>query len=189
MYVGGVGPELKYGGAPVTVGEFGAIAPIGAVQTASGYDIAWQVPGTNQFTFWTTDSNGNYISNITGLVSGSSIAVESLETTFVQDLNGDGMIGLPSSLIQQDGSTSLLQIADNYYMYVGGSGPELKYSGASVTVGEFGAIAPICAYTTLFRSDIAWQVPGTNQFTFWTTDSNGNYSSNITGLVSGTDAT
>jgi hypothetical protein len=185
MYVGGVGPELKYGGAPLTVGEFGAIAPIGAVQTASGYDVAWQVPGINEFTFWTTDSNGNYTSNITGLVSGSSVAVESLEITFGQDLNGDGMIGPPSSLIQRDGSTSLLQIANNYYMYVGGSGPELKYGGAPVTVGEFGAIAPIGAVQTANGYDIAWRIPGTNEFTFWATDSNGNYTSNITGLVSG----
>src|SRR6202035_5500221 len=96
MYVGGAAPELKYSGAPVTIGEFGAIAPIGAVQTASGYDVAWQIPGTNEFTFWTTDSNGNYTSNITGLVSGNSSAVESLETTFHQDFNGNGTIGVPA---------------------------------------------------------------------------------------------
>ena len=113
----GTGPELMYGGAPVTAGEFGSISPIGAVQTASGYDIAWKIPGTNQFTFWTTDSNGNYTSNLTGLVSGASFAVESLETTFGQDLNGDGTIGVTASLIQTDGSTNLLQIANNYYLY------------------------------------------------------------------------
>jgi serralysin len=184
-YVGGVGPELKYGGAAVTVGEFGNIAPIGAVQTASGYDIAWQVPGTDEFTFWTTDSNGNYLSNIAGLVSGNSIAVESLEINFGQDLNGDGMIGPPSSLIQRDGSTSLLEIAGNYYVYVGGSGPELKYGGAPLMVGEFGAIAPIGAVQTANGYDIAWKIPGTSELTFWAADSNGNYTSNITGLVSG----
>jgi serralysin len=190
-YVGGVGPELKCGGSAVTVGEFGSIAPIGAVQTASGYDIAWQIPGTNEFTFWTTDSNGNYTSNITGgLVSGNSFTVESLEATFGQDLNGDGTIGVTSSLIKTDVSTSLLQIADTYYVYVGGVGPELKYGGSPVTVGEFGIITPIGAVQTASGYDIAWQISGTNEFTFWTIDSNGNYTSNITnGLVSGTDPT
>ena len=37
--------------------------PIGAVQTASGYDVAWELPGANEYTVWSTDSNGNYIAN------------------------------------------------------------------------------------------------------------------------------
>ncbi len=94
----GTGPELKYGGAPVTVGEFGNVAPIGAVQTSTGYDIAWKTPGTDQFTFMTTDSNGNYTSNIVGWVPGASLAVESLETVFGQDFNGDGTIGMSAAL-------------------------------------------------------------------------------------------
>ena len=36
-----------------------------------------------------TDSSGHFIANITGLVAGNSVALESLETTFQQDLNGD----------------------------------------------------------------------------------------------------
>jgi hypothetical protein len=181
----GTGPELKYGGAPVTVGEFGSIAPVGAIQTASGYDIAWQIPGTNQFTFWTTDSNGNYTSNISGLVTGSSFTSESLETTFGQDFNHDGTIGVTASLIQASGSTNLLQIADTYYMYVNGVGPQLKYGGSPVTVGEFGNIAPIAAIQTGSGYEVVWKIPGTNEFTFWATDSNGNYTSNLSGLVSG----
>ena len=179
------GPELKYGGAPVSVGEFGSIAPIGAIQTASGYDVAWEIPGTNQFTFWTTDSNGNYQSNISGLVSGGSFTSESLESTFGQDFNHDGTIGVTASLVQSSGSTNLLQIADTYYMYVGGSGPTLKYGGSPVTVGEFGNIAPIAAIQTGSGYEVVWKIPGTNQFTFWATDSNGNYTSNLSGLVSG----
>ena len=37
---GGTGPELKYDGAPVVAGQFGAWAPIGVEQTASGYEVA-----------------------------------------------------------------------------------------------------------------------------------------------------
>ena len=87
------GPELQYGGAPVTAAS-GNWAPIGAVQTASGYDIAWQLGETNTYTVWTTDSNGNYIANAIGAVSGNSYALELFDTIFNQDLNGDGFIGL-----------------------------------------------------------------------------------------------
>jgi hypothetical protein len=47
----------------------------------------------NQYTVWNTDSSGNHVSNIIGVVSGNSSALESLETSFHQDLNGDGTIG------------------------------------------------------------------------------------------------
>jgi len=183
--VGSALREIMFGDAPVRVGEFGTYTPIGAVQTATGYDIAWQVSGTNEFTFWATDSNGNYTSNITGLLPGNSFAVESLETTFGQDFNGDGTIGFTGSLIQADGSTRLLHIANNYCMDVGGVGQELKFGGTPVTVGEFGTYTPIGAVQTATGYDIAWQITGTNEFTFWATDSNGNYTSNITGLVPG----
>ena len=54
--------------------------PIGAVQTASGYDVAWEMTGANEYTVWTTDSNGNYTGNPNGgAVSGNSYALESLE--------------------------------------------------------------------------------------------------------------
>ena len=56
----GPGPELKLNGADVVAGQFGGWVPIGAVQTASGYDVAWEMPGTNKYTVWTTDSKGNY---------------------------------------------------------------------------------------------------------------------------------
>jgi len=189
MYVNGVGPQLKYGGSPVTAGEFGNIAPIAALQTGSGYEVVWKIPGTNEFTFWATDSSGNYTSNLSGLVSGGSFMVESAEAAFGHDFNGDGTVGVTASLIQTDGSTNLLQIADTYYMYVNGVGPQLKDGGAPVTVGEFGNIAPIGAIQTAGGYEVAWKIPGTSQFTFWTTDSNGNYTSNLSGLVSGTSST
>ena len=33
----------------VVAGEFGGWTPIGAVQTASGYDVAWELPGANEY--------------------------------------------------------------------------------------------------------------------------------------------
>ena len=92
----GSDPSLKYGGADVVAGQFGGWTPIGAEQTASGYQVAWKVPGADQYSVWTTDSNGNYISH-SAVLSGSSTALQSFETSFHQDLNGDGAIGVPGT--------------------------------------------------------------------------------------------
>jgi Tryptophan-rich Synechocystis species C-terminal domain len=85
-------------------GQTGAWLPIGAEKTASGYEVAWQVPGTDQYAVWNTDSSGNYQSS-TGVVSGSSAALESAELSFHQDLNGDGVAGLHTTVIEAQGST------------------------------------------------------------------------------------
>ena len=47
-------------------------------------------------TLWNTDSNGNITSNPLGSVPGANSSLQSLETGFHQDLNGDGVIGTPS---------------------------------------------------------------------------------------------
>ena len=179
-------PPLQYAGASVTAGQFGAWVPIATVQTASGYDVAWQVPGTNTYTVWTTDSNGNYTGNLIGAVAGNSYAFESLEPLFQQDLNGDGTIGVTTTVIRTDGATSLTAVANQFYLNsTGGSGPALQYRGAAVTAGEFGAWTPIGAVQTASGYDIAWKVPGTNHYTVWTTDSNGNYTGSLLGAVAG----
>ena len=188
LYDGGTGPALKYSGAAVVAGQFGGWVPIGAEHTTGGYDVAWKMPDVDQFTVWRTDSNGNYISNLTGSVSGSSAALESLETIFHQDLNRDGTIGVVTTVVQTDGSTSLTEVGDNYFLYNGGAGPELKYGGAAVMAGQFGSWTPIGAEQTAGGYDVAWKMPGANQFTVWSTDSNGSYISNLTGIVSGGSA-
>ena len=161
------------------------------MKTASGYDVAWKNTGTGQYTVWSTDSNGNYKGNLTGGdVSGTSPALESLEPVFHQDLNSDGVIGPTRKVIQKNGSTSLIQVANHYYLYGSrGSGPALKYKGANVTAGEFGKWTPIGAVKTASGYDVAWKNTGTGQYTVWSTDSNGNHKGNLTGgAVSGTSS-
>ena len=96
---GGSAVELSYAGAPVVAGQFdqfgGPWAPIGAEQTASGYEVAWKVTGADQYTVWNTDNSGNYVSSAFDVASGTSAALQSFETSFQQDLNGDGSIGPP----------------------------------------------------------------------------------------------
>ncbi|MDD1556391.1 protease [Bradyrhizobium sp. WBAH23] len=187
---GGSGVELKYAGSPVVAGQFGAWTPIAAEQTSSGFEVAWQIPGTNQFTVWTTDSNGNFTSN-TGAIAGSSTTLEQAEIILHQDLNGDGTTGIPSLTIEAVGSTSLVESnSSNFYLnpVAGGTGPELKYAGSPAVAGQFGAWAPIAAEQVSSGYEVAWRIPGTDQFTIWTTDNNGNFASN-TGAIAGTSAT
>src|SRR5258706_427776 len=111
---GGSPVELSYGGAPVVDGQFdqfgGHWVPIGAEQTASGYEVAWKVTGADKYTVWYTDGNGNYLSSAFDVASGTSAALQSFETSFHQDLNGDGVIPPPSppTVIEAFGSTSLV---------------------------------------------------------------------------------
>jgi Tryptophan-rich Synechocystis species C-terminal domain len=173
---GGTGPELKYGGSPVVAGDFGSWTPIAGEITGSGYEVAWKLPGADQYSIWNTDSNGNEIFN-TGAISGS--AVDAYETSFHQDLNGDGTIG-PIVM------TSVVQVGSNFFLDAisSGTGPELKYGGAPVVAGEFGSWTPIAAEITGNGYEVAWKLPGANQYSIWNTDSNGNEISN-TGAISG----
>jgi hypothetical protein len=179
----GTGPELKYNGAVVVVGSLGGWTPIGVEQTTTGYEVAWKITGANQYTVWNTDSNGNYVSQAIGTVSGTDLGLESLENSFHQDLNGDGVIGIPATVIESFGSTSLVQVGNNYYFdsISTGTGPELKLYGAAVVAGQFGTLAPIGAEQTSSGYDVAWKVPGADQYIVWSTDSSGNYLSPITG--------
>jgi hypothetical protein len=190
MYTSGSGPELKYGGAPVVAGQAAPWMPIGAEQTASGYDVAWKAAGTDQYSVWSTDSSGNFLSYLTGVVSGASATLVSYEAIFHQDLNGDGVIGLHvSTMMEASGSTSLVEVGSNYFMYTSGSGPELKYGGAPVVAGQAAPWAPISAEQTANGYDVAWKAAGTDQYSVWSTDSSGNFLSYLTGVVSGTSAT
>ena len=154
--------ELSYGGSPVFVGEFapyGDWTPIAAAQTASGYEVAWSIPGADQYQIWLTDSSGNEVSIP---FVGSGVQVASYEVSFNHDLNGDGIL--------TDGTNYFLQSAD-------GPTVELSYNGAPVTVGEFapyGAWTPIAAAQTASGYEVAWSIPGADQYQIWLTDSSGN---------------
>ena len=118
--MGGSAVELSFRGAPVEAGQFdqlgGPWALVGAEQTASGYVVAWKVIGADQFEVWNTDPSGNFVSS-PGVVSGTSAVLESFETSFQQDLNGDGVIGLQITVLESIGSTTLEQHASNYFLY------------------------------------------------------------------------
>ena len=100
---GGTGVTVEYGGVPFVAGQFGTWVPLGAEATSSGYDVAWKNTASGLYTVWSTDNNGNFTSNLLSNVSGTSAAFESIENTLHQDLNGDGIIDTPATVIEATG--------------------------------------------------------------------------------------
>ncbi|WP_426434887.1 Ig-like domain-containing protein [Bradyrhizobium genosp. P] len=185
---GGTGPTLKFNGEAYVAGQFSGWLPIGAEATSSGYDVAWKNTSTGVYTVWTADSNGNFTSNLLSNVSGTSAAFESIETLFQQDLNGDGVVGLRTTIIEAAGATSLVQAGSNYLLSPtsGGTGPTLKFNGEAYVAGQFSGWLPIGAEATSSGYDVAWKNTSTGLYTVWTADSNGNFTSNLLSNVSGT---
>ncbi|MBB4425793.1 hypothetical protein GGD66_004354 [Bradyrhizobium sp. CIR48] len=213
----GTGPSLKYGGVDVVDGSIGTWAPIAAEKTATGYQVVWKEASTGQYTAWNTDNNGNYVSHVStltgstsgGSVSGTNSGLKSLETSFQQDLNGDGQVGASSAtaptsptptagtVIESAGATRLVENADKYYLNTStGTGPSLKYGGVDFVDGSDGTWAPIAAEKTATGYQVAWKEASTGQYTAWNTDNDGNYVSHVStltgstsgGSVSGTDS-
>ena len=76
----------------------------------------------------TSTASGNFVSGPIGNVSGASAALESIETSFNYDLNGDGTIGVPApTVIESNGSMSLMTDGVNYLLQPNG-GTTVKLS-------------------------------------------------------------
>ena len=180
----GTGPELMYDFAPFAAGQWGAWAPIGAEITATGYEVAFKYAGADLYSVWNTDSNGNIATYTIGAVQGNSPALEAAELSFNQDLNGDGVIGIPGT-IESFGATSLVQVGNHYFLDGNstGTGPEVMLGGAPVTVGEF-PWTPIAGEQTSSGYEIALKDAATGQYTVWDVDTNGNVTYDPIGSVS-----
>ncbi|WP_035641948.1 S8 family serine peptidase, partial [Bradyrhizobium sp. ORS 375] len=182
---------LRFNGANVVVHQLSNWTPIGVESNGSGgYEVAWKFQGQDLYTVWNVDSAGNYTGNAIGGVSGSSTSFVTFETSFHQDLNGDGTIGLASTVIEAMGATSLVQSGNSYFLnpVAGGTGPEVKFNGAPVAPGQLGGWTPIAAEAVGNGYQIAWKMAGSDLYTVWNTDSSGSYTGNAIGAVSGSSS-
>ena len=94
---------VQYQGAAVVAGAFNNWMAIGAEPlSGGGYEIAWFNTQSGLYWVWAANGSGNYTGDLFAPGAGNSVVLEALETSFHQDLNGDGMIGLPAgtSLIE-----------------------------------------------------------------------------------------
>ena len=164
--------------------QFGAWTPIGAEQSGQNFVVVWRNTVLNQYVTWTVDGNGNFLSQ-SALLSPTSFALESLETPFGQNLNGDGTTGLTTAPIEAIGSTTLTQVADSYFVNYGGpSAVQLRYGGMYVAANQFGAWVPIGAEQAGNTYQVVWRNGAADQYLAWTVDLNGNFLSQG-GIVSG----
>ena len=135
---------------------------------------------------WTLDANGVYTGNIYGPGSGTSFAFESLESTFGQDLNGDGVIGLnPTRTIETTGATKLVEVGGNFIMETGSTNVAVSFMGGLLSESQLTSNwFPIGAEKTATGYDFAWK--GDAGYMVWSLDANGVYTGNLVGPGAGT---
>src|SRR5438034_785292 len=97
--------------------------------------------------------------------------LSSAGTTFQQDLNGDGVIGIPSVVIESACVTSLTQVGSNYYLYLFPYTTLFRSGGAPVVVGQIAGWAPIAGEQISGGYQVVWKANGADLYTLWTTDS------------------
>ena len=173
--------ELSNGTTPITTNGFNGFIPIGAVRTSTGYDVALEDAGTGEFMIWSTNVAGKYTATILSAVPAANFALELIEKTFGQDLNGDSVIGLNPTIIQTDNGTSLDQIGNNYFLYAAGTttGPELRKGGVPVIAGQLSGYTLVAAVKTASGYDVAWEDTTTDTFTVWSVNSSGAYTGTL----------
>src|SRR5258705_7655404 len=134
------------------------------------------------------DRAGNFQSS-SGVMSGFSYTMESLEATFQQDLNSDGTTGVVSTAIETTGTAKLAKVADFYFLYqgTGATGSVLRYNGAAVMVGA-SAWTPLGAEVSGSGYKVVFKNGNADQYVAWTTDSSDNFLSS-TAVVSGSSVT
>jgi hypothetical protein len=145
------------------------------VPSGGGYQIAWKNGAADEYAVWNTDSSGNYLS-ATPVLSGANYALQSAETTFGQDLNGDGTVGPVVTTIEASGSTDLRQVADTYFTYAHGttSGPQLNCPTrpSRWSIRRLDADRR-CADGE--RGLVVWKNGAADQYIVWNLDGSGNY--------------
>ncbi|MFO1079552.1 MAG: matrixin family metalloprotease [Reyranellaceae bacterium] len=185
----GQGPTLAYGGAAVAVGQFGAWRPIGAEQTASGYDIAWRSGTADLYTVWQVGRDGAYIANRLGAVIGADPGLQEFETEFQQDFNGDGTLGIHATVIESFGATKLVQVGTTFHLHdAQDQGGILSYQGRAFAPGQFAAWTPIGVEKVGSGYDVAWRYGTADLYTVWQVGSGGDYIQSLLGAVAGSDS-
>ena len=181
------GAVLQQNGSPVmAVGS--TWTALGTERWSGGYQVVWKNGSADQYSLWTTDLNGNFLSS-SNVMSGGSYALESLEAVFQQNFNGDGTTGVASSTVETAGTTKLARVADFYFMYQGNgtSGAVLQQNGSPVmAVGSTWTALGTERWSGGYQ--VVWKNGSADQYSLWTTDLNGNFLSS-SNVMSGASST
>ncbi|MHB0768735.1 M10 family metallopeptidase C-terminal domain-containing protein [Bradyrhizobium sp. 1.29L] len=186
----GTGPTLKYGGSVVNAANYSTWSVIGAEQVSGGgYDVVWKNSANAHYSVWSTDSAGNFLTTLGSApeMLGTDASLQGLEPTLHQDINGDGTIGasvvVPVSgvTIEAFGSTRAVLSSGYYYLYdAAGTGPTLKYGGASVIAANYSTWSVIGAEKVSGGGyDVVWKNSANAHYSVWSTDANGNFQTTL----------
>ena len=182
----GSGPSLKVSGMDFVAGQFGVSwTPIGAEKTASGYEVAWKVGSDDVYTVWNVDNQGNYVNAVIGVVSGSNSALQSFETSFVQDVNGDGRIGTSNIVNGTSGNDELTSSSANEVFFGHGGNDTFVFTGTTgkdivadfqqnndvlqLSHNAFANFASVLAHAAQAGSDVTITVDASNSVTLHNT--------------------
>ena len=156
---GSIQAWVEYQGSPITASPSAVWAPVAAVETGNGYEVAWGDASANEYTVWNTDLNGDYTTSATGLLTASSPQLEAVEGYFGEQFPGGGTPttpGTPTNGITPIGNLFELNPG-------GGTGPLLQDQGSVITSGE--AWAPVGAVKTGNGYEVAWRDASANEYT------------------------
>jgi hypothetical protein len=107
----------------------------------------------DSYVIWTTDNNGNYLTN-GAPASGNSSTVTSLESSFQQDLNGDGIVSAavaPSPNTPIGTSQLALTASDSHGAFQ--FKPDLGLQIGEASSGHLEATAPVAWNLAHFAMD------------------------------------
>ena len=163
-------------GAPVLVSDNSAANnSVNVTGTAEAGSKVSLYEGTTLLGTGVANSSGNWTINTGSLSAGAhdftATATDAAGNVSAISADLDPVVGA----IEMAGSTAPIQIGNNYYLDTvsGGAGPELKLNGAAFTAGMWGGWTLIGAEATATGYEVAFKF-GTNTYTVWNTDANGN---------------
>src|SRR5260370_770702 len=128
----GNGPSVKFQGAVYVASQYGDTSPLQAHLTAVCRLLLERKNGpADQYTVWNLDANCNYIRHATGVVSGADYALQSLETSFQQDLNFFFNDTATTEIYTLSLHDALPILANEFFLRDGlGNGPSVKFQDA-----------------------------------------------------------
>jgi hypothetical protein len=145
--------------------------------------------GADQYQIGQADDAGSFTAFSFGILSGSRFELKIYETTFQQDLNGDGVIGFSDGVIESTGTASLVKQGSSFYVYQTGSdtGVELKAVNATSSLAD--AFVPLgVEWTAEYGFQIVtWQASTGGLYRVEDVDSTGTYKINQIGLLNKDD--
>ena len=171
---GGTGPFLE----TKAVGHRGGVparrTPVGAEQTASGYEVAWSVPGAERIRGLEHQQRRQLHQHRHGNSDWRQLGAGGGGSQLWRGPTPAPGRATPATIATNGAITGCRLASVRTEPRQRRYGTVLKLNGSLVTAGQFPAgWTPVGAEKTASGYEVAWSVPGQNEYVVWNTDSNG----------------